>query len=262
MTAKRGEGYSFNKPFPNGSDRLVETEKTTTGRVDIGIIMLDTVFPRIPGDIGNPLTFPFPVRYQVVRGASPWRVVKEADVRLLRPFVEAARSLQNEGVKAIATSCGFLAIFQRELADAVRIPVFSSSLLQVPLARAMIGCDRKVGVLTASAESLTDRHFAGIGLRDIPMVVMGMEDAEEFTAAFIEGKSSLDPEKVRNEMIRAAERMALLHPDIGALVLECTNMPPYARAVQQVLNVPVFDVVTLVRYVHSILDRKEFSGQA
>ena len=126
----------------------------------------------------------------------------------------------------------------------------------------MIGCDRKVGVLTASAESLTDRHFAGIGLRDIPMVVMGMEDAEEFTAAFIEGKSSLDPEKVRNEMIRAAERMALLHPDIGALVLECTNMPPYARAVQQVLNVPVFDVVTLVRYVHSILDRNEFSGQA
>ena len=165
---------------------MVETEKTTTGRVDIGIIMLDTVFPRIPGDIGNPLTFPFPVRYQVVRGASPWRVVKEADVRLLRPFVEAARSLQNEGVKAIATSCGFLAIFQRELADAVRIPVFSSSLLQVPLARAMIGCDRKVGVLTASAESLTDRHFAGIGLPDIPMVVMGMEDAEEFTAAFIE----------------------------------------------------------------------------
>ena len=262
MTLKREEGYSFNKPFPNGSDRLVETEKTTTGREAIGIIMLDTVFPRILGDIGNAGTFPFPVRYQIVRGASPRRVVKEADVRLLEPFVEAARSLEKGGVKAIATSCGFLAMFHRELADAVDIPVFSSSLLQVPMAYAMINRRRKVGILTARAVSLTDRHFVGVGIGDVPVVVMGMEDAEEFTAAFIEGKSSLDPEKVRNEMIRAAERMALLYPDIGALVLECTNMPPYARAVQQVLNVPVLDVVTLVRYVHSILDRKEFSVQA
>ena len=86
--------------------------------------MLDTVFPRIPGDIGNAATFSFPVRYKVVKGASPQRVVKEADTRLLEPFIEAARSLEKEGVKAIGTSCGFLAIFQRELADAVDIPVF------------------------------------------------------------------------------------------------------------------------------------------
>lgn len=208
---------------------MAETAETTTGREAIGIIMLDTVFPRIPGDIGNAGTFPFPVRYKIVRGASPQRVVKEADSRLLEPFLDAARSLESGGVKAIATSCGFLAIFQRELVDAVDIPVFSSSLLQVPMAQAMINRRRKVGILTASAASLTNRHFAGIGIEDIPVVVMGMEDAEEFTEVFIEGKPALDPEKVRKEMIRAAERMALLHPDIGALVLECTNMPPTPR---------------------------------
>lgn len=239
---------------------MAETGETTTGREAVGIIMLDTVFPRIPGDIGNAGTFPFPVRYKIVRGASPRRVVREADARLLEPFVEAARSLESEGVKAIATSCGFLAMFHRELADAVDIPVFSSSLLQVPMAYAMINRRRKVGILTARAASLTNRHFAGVGIGEIPVVVMGMEDAEEFTAAFIDGKPSLDPEKVRKEMIRAAERMALLHPDIGALVLECTNMPPYAKAVQQVLNVPVLDAVTMVRYVHTILEREEFPG--
>ncbi len=242
---------------------MAETEETTTGREEIGIIMLDTVFPRILGDIGNAGTFPFPVRYKIVRGASPQRVVKEADSRLLGPFLDAARSLESGGVKAIATSCGFLAMFHRELADAVDIPVFSSSLLQVPIAHAMINNRRrKVGILTASAASLTNRHFAGVGIEDIPVVVMGMEDAEEFTAAFIEGKPSLDPEKVRKEMIRAAERMAFLHPDIGALVLECTNMPPYAKAVQQVLNVPVFDVVTMVRYIHESLEREEFLRSA
>ncbi|MCE5280761.1 MAG: aspartate/glutamate racemase family protein [Deltaproteobacteria bacterium] len=229
-----------------------------TDGATIGIIMLDTVFPRIPGDIGNPGTFDFPVRYQVVRGASPQRVVKEADPRLLEPFIDAARGLEKEGVKAIATSCGFLAIFQRELADAVKIPVLSSSLLQVPLAYALINRRQKVGVLTARAQSLTDRHLAGVGIRDIPLIIMGMEEAEEFTGAFIEGKPSLDPEKVRKEMVGAAQRLVHAHPEIGALVLECTNMPPYAQSVQAVMKIPVFDVVTLVRLVHASLERQTF----
>ncbi|MCE5263665.1 MAG: aspartate/glutamate racemase family protein [Deltaproteobacteria bacterium] len=237
---------------------MISASGVRAARATVGIIMLDTVFPRIPGDIGNTETFPFPVRHQVVRGASPQRVVREADVRLLEPFIEAARSLEREGVRAIATSCGFLAIYQRELADAVKIPVLSSSLLQVRLAHAMINRGQKVGVLTASARSLTERHLTGVGIGDIPLVVMGMDDAEEFTGAFIDGKSSLDPEKVRKEMERAARRLADTHPEIGALVLECTNMPPYAKAVQQILRIPVFDVVTLVRYVHASLERQAF----
>ncbi len=224
----------------------------------VGIIMLDTVFPRIPGDIGNPLTFPFPVRYRVVRGASPQRVVKEADDRLLEPFIAAARELERGGAGAIATSCGFLAIFQRELADAVRIPVLSSSLLQVPMIRAMLGRDAAVGILTASKASLTERHLEGVGIRDLPLVVAGMDDAEEFTAAFIRGKPSLDHRRVRGEMVEAARKLAASRPDMGALVLECTNMPPYAAAVQEVLKIPVFDVVTLIRHVHAGLERKGF----
>src|SRR5450830_1704998 len=98
----------------------------------IGIIMLDTVFPRIPGDVGNATTFPFPVRYKRVNGASVKRVVKEADPQLLQPFIEAAQELEMEGVKAITTSCGFLVMFQKQIADAVKIPVLTSSLLQVP----------------------------------------------------------------------------------------------------------------------------------
>jgi Asp/Glu/hydantoin racemase len=230
------------------------------GGAAIGIIMLDTVFPRIPGDIGNPDTFSFPVHYKIVLGASPQRVVKEADVRLLEPFKEAARSLEKQGVKAIATSCGFLAIFHRELADAVDIPVFSSSLLQVHLAHAAINRRRKVGVLTARARSLTERHFTAVGVRGIPLVVAGMDDAEEFSRVFLEGKPTLDTGRVRNEMVRAAEKLAETHPDIGALVLECTNMPPYARAVQEVLNVPVFDVVTMIRHVHASLKRQDFKN--
>lgn len=231
-----------------------------TSGAAVGIIMLDTAFPRIPGDIGNAATFSFPVRYEVVKGASPQRVVKDADPRLIEPFIAAARSLQKEGVKFIATSCGFLALFQRELADAVDIPMLSSSLLQVPLAHAMLSRRGKVGIITARAQSLTDRHFAAVGIEHIPVVVKGMEDAGEFTAVFIDGKRSLDPQKVLGEMVAAAKQLVQSYPEVGALVLECTNMPPYARAVQDAVKIPVFDVVTLIRYVHASLERVAFEG--
>jgi Asp/Glu/hydantoin racemase len=99
-----------------------------------------------------------------------------------------------------------------------------------------------------------------VGIADIPLVIAGMEEAEEFTSAFIDGKPSLDPGKVEKEMVGAAQRLAQSHPEVGALVLECTNMPPYAQAVQEVLEIPVFDVVTLVRYVHGSLERQAFGN--
>ncbi len=185
----------------------------------IGIIMLDTVFPRIPGDVGNQHTFSFPVRYRVVKGASPHRVVKEADPLLLQPFIEAARELEKQGVKAIATSCGFLAIFHQELVNAVHVPVFSSSLLQVHLAQAIIRNDQKVGILTAHAQSLTERHFASVGIDQYPKAVIGMETAQEFTDVFIEGNTVfLETKFCKNCLTIEAEKQAeQCHEDVCAI---------------------------------------------
>ena len=95
----------------------------TSGRVQggfnqfgftVGILMLDTQFPRIPGDMGNASTFPFPVRYQRVEGASPDLVVRRGAAGLLPAFVDGAQRLEHEGAGAITTNCGFLVQFQRE----------------------------------------------------------------------------------------------------------------------------------------------------
>ncbi len=226
----------------------------------IGIIMLDTVFPRIPGDVGNASTFPFPVRYLTVEGASPQRVVKEADPALLQPFVAAARRLERDGVRAIATSCGFLAIFHQELAAAVGIPVYSSSLLQVPIAHAILNKNKIVGIMTARAQSLTARHLAGVGIEHIPTAIAGMEEAPAFTEIFLGGKPYLDVARVNDEMVRTAERLVRERPEVGALVLECTNMAPYAHNLQAVTGLPVFDVVTMIKYAYATLVREEFRG--
>ena len=220
----------------------------------VGILMLDTKFPRIAGDMGNATTFPFPVRYHRVTGASPERVVRGGAEGLLPAFIEGARALEGEGVGAITTNCGFLVKFQRELAAAVNVPLFTSSLLLVPLVHRMLPPGRRVGVLTVSAETLTRDHLddAGIG-PDIPLAIAGMEGEKEFTRVLLGDELELDVDLAREEHVRVARRLVNEHPDVGAIVLECTNMPPYAADIQRATGLPVFDVLSLVHLVHDAL---------
>jgi hypothetical protein len=220
------------------------------GAPAVGILMLETTFPRIPGDIGHPDSFPFPVCYKRVAGASPRRVVLAPDPGLTDAFIDAGQTLVTQGVKALATSCGFLALYHRQLVAALPVPVFTSSLLQVHLARALIRSDQKVAVLTASKPALTPAHLAGVGIEDYPLVIAGMEAAPEFSAVFLGGKETLDEALCRSEMAAAARALMRSHPDVGAIVLECTNMPPYAATVHQVTGLPVFDAVSLVKCAH------------
>ena len=227
--------------------------RTASPDATLGIIMLDTTFPRIVGDVGNPATFPFAVRYKVVQGASPQRLVIEADKRLLGPFIEAGQSLIDEGARAIATSCGFLALFHLELQQALPVPVFSSSLLQVHLTNSMLQQGQKTGIITARKESLTKRHLKAIAIDQYPLAIVGMDQAVEFTSVFIHGKTTLDKQKCSQEMAQAAETLLQKHPDVGAIVLECTNMGPYSKAIRSLTGLPVYDVVTMITYAHSVL---------
>jgi Asp/Glu/hydantoin racemase len=235
----------------------------TTGRVQggvnqygftVGILMLDTRFPRIPGDMGNATTFPFPVRYERVSGAEPDLFVRRGAAGLLPAFVDGARRLEREGVGAITTNCGFLVKFQRELAQSVEVPVFTSSLLLVPLVHRLLPPGRRVGVMTVNAGSLTAEHLAGAGIGgDIPIAVTGMETEKEFTRALLGNELVLDVDAAREEHVRVARRLVGEHPDVGAIVLECTNMPPYTADIQRETGLPVFDIVSLVTMVHAAL---------
>ena len=220
----------------------------------VGVLMLDTRFPRIPGDMGNATTFPFPVRYHRVSGAAPDLVVRRGAEGLLDAFIEAARHLEREGVGAITTNCGFLVKFQKQMAAAVRVPVFTSSLLLVPLVHRLLAPGRRVGIMTVNAPSLTPEHLAGAGIgADVPLAVLGMETEKEFTRVMLDDELELDVDAARDEHIRVARRLVSEHPDIGAIVLECTNMPPYAADIRRETGLPVFDITSLVRMAHDAL---------
>jgi Asp/Glu/hydantoin racemase len=220
----------------------------------VGILMLDTRFPRIPGDMGNATTFPFPVRYHRVTGAEPDLVVRRGAEGLLDAFVEGARALEREGVGAITTNCGFLVKFQRQMAAAVQVPVFTSSLLLVPLVHRMIGPGKRVGIMTVNAPSLTPEHLAGAGIdAGTPLAVIGMETEKEFTRVMLDNELELDVDAAREEHRRIARRLVTEHPDIGAIVLECTNMPPYADDIRRETGLAVFDITSLVRMAHDAI---------
>jgi len=220
----------------------------------VGVLMLDTRFPRIPGDMGNATTFPFPVRYHRVSGAAPDLVVRRGAEGLLDAFIEAARHLEREGVGAITTNCGFLVKFQKQMAAAVRVPVFTSSLLLVPLVHRLLAPGRRVGIMTVNAPSLTPEHLAGAGIgADVPLAVLGMETEKEFTRVMLDDELELDVDAARDEHIRVARRLVSEHPDIGAIVLECTNMPPYAADIRRETGLPVFDITSLVRMAYDAL---------
>ena len=222
----------------------------------VGILMLDTRFPRIPGDMGNASTFPFPVLYHRVRGASPDRVVRQGQQELLPAFIEGARALEREGVRAVTTNCGFLAKFQSEVAASVSIPVFTSSLMLVPLVHRMLPPKKAVGIMTVDASSLRPEHYTGAGItKDIPTVVAGMETEKEFTRVMLDNELELDVEAARQEHLAVARRLVEAHPEIGAIVLECTNMPPYRAEIQATTGLPVFDITTLVRMVHDAVSQ-------
>ncbi len=222
---------------------------------DIGIIMLDSKFPRVIGDIGNAKTWDFPVLYKVVTGGTPQKVVLELTHNDIEPFIMAAKELERQGVKVITTSCGFLSLFQKELADSVNVPVFTSALLMVPMVYRMLKQDKKVGILTANSNTLTKEHLKAVGADHIPSIILGLQDEKVFTKFTVENWEQVDTEQCCKELIEKAVFMRNTHPEIGAIVLECTNMSPYLKDIQKVVQIPVFDIVSLTNLmVRSLLN--------
>ncbi|WP_176084935.1 aspartate/glutamate racemase family protein [Martelella sp. HB161492] len=218
----------------------------------VGILMLEAQFPRIPGDMGNALTWPFPVHYKVVRSATPERVVLQGAEGLLDVFVEAARELVADGVDGITTNCGFLSLFQAELAAAVPVPVATSSLMQVSLVNRLLAPGKRAGILTVSGSTLTERHLALAGVPE-GTPIGTTEGLREFTRVLMKNELELDVDLARQDNIEAAEKLVSAHPDLGAIVLECTNMIPYAADIAAATGLPVFSIETFVRWFQAAL---------
>ncbi len=216
----------------------------------VGVLMLETRFPRLLGDIGNAESWPFPVRYRIVKNASAKLAIKENPKALLPLFIDEANRLVNEGAVVITTSCGFLSVFQQELLAAINVPVVTSALMQVSWINRTLPAGMRCGVLTIDATSLSSSHLKAVGApTDTP--IMGVESSGNFATTIMEDRLHFDVEACRAENIEAALRLVNHRSDVAAIVLECTNMVPYAADIQKATGLPVYSVNSLVHWVYS-----------
>ena len=220
--------------------------KTVFG-ASVGILMLETRFPRIYGDIGNAQTWPFPVHYRVVRGATPEKVVRQDPLKIVDDFIDAGRELVRMGCDGITTNCGFLVLIQDQVKDALNIPVATSSLMQVPMVQQTLPAKMRVGILTISKANLTDAHLKAAGVPlDTPIV--GTENGRNFTREILDDHESINFEDCRLDLLDAAQELVTDNADVGAIVLECTNMVPYASDIRRQSGLPVYSIYSFVTW--------------
>jgi len=226
----------------------------------IGILLLDTCVPFIPGDVANATTYCFPVRFQKVKGFTVARAL-DKDPTVFNDLLIAAKFLVQQGVRAITGDCGFMGIHQQKLAQALNVPVFLSSLIQIPFISCLIGPDAKVGVITADSKSLNENLLMAVDVSDASnLVVAGLEDQPNFYRFAIKETGVLDTKVVEAEVVSVARRMVANHQKIQAILLECSLIPPYGAAVQAAVNLPVFDYITMINFVFSAVVKKKYTG--
>ncbi|MEZ0168641.1 aspartate/glutamate racemase family protein [Microvirga sp. TS319] len=227
----------------------------------VGMLMIDCHIPFIPGDIGNAQTFKYPILYRKVESASIERLIDHGDMSISPQVIEAAKYLESQGVRAITSDCGFMIYFQQAVASAVNVPVMLSSLMQLTFISSLLAPSQAIGIICANAKRLTPELIAkAFPANDRTLIVAGMQDQPAFRSSILLESGDLDSEAVERELVNVGTKLVETNPSIGAILLECSDLPPYAKALQDRINLPVFDFTTMIDFVHAATSRRRFEG--
>ncbi|NLZ48910.1 MAG: aspartate/glutamate racemase family protein [Clostridiales bacterium] len=223
----------------------------------IGIIAVDIEYPKLPGNVANATTFDFPVLYKKVKFDIELLFVGSPEIE--DQIISAAKELEEEGVRAIVGACGYFAHFQKQVAEAVKVPVFLSSLCQIPLIKLGLNPHQKIAVFAASGEDLNDTLLHKVGADSKDCIVENVGKLESF-APIRWGKTELDNDRLTKDLVKLSQKLIIEHPEIGAILLECSDLPPYACDIQGATGLPVFDFITLINWVKQAVVQKRYFG--
>lgn len=252
--------YGFMSAEPKNSQWIDMPKGQNIAGYGVGILHLDNVwYPLVPGNVVNAWTYDFPVRYKAVAGLDT-PTLHSGSPEVFELILKAAKELEKEGVRAISAACGFFGHFHRQLVDAMEIPVGMSSLVQIPWIRSVIKSNHKIGILTANKVAISDSLLASCGVmyRD-DLVIADLRHEPNFSA-IMEDRGSFDNAGTREEVVSAAVKLVEENPDIGAILLECSDTPPYAWAVQAATGRPVFDFITLIKWLNNAAMQRPYQG--
>ncbi len=227
----------------------------------IGMLCAQWNIPFVPGDLNHAATFDFPMRYVEVEGLIGADILRGDGEKFIELMVTAAKKLEAEGVRAITSNCGFMAVYQEVVAESVDIPVFLSSLLQLNLVARMVGTNRRVGVLAANSQAVTPSLLSHVGFNDPDrIVVQGLEGFEHFHEVIFDEVGHMDPARFAAEVVEGARQLQATSPDVAAIVVECSDLPAYSAAIREATGLPVFDWASFIDYVHHAVVPRTYTG--
>ena len=236
---------------------VIAAEPHTTAGQPIGIIAIRLDYPKLPGNVVNASTYGYPVRFEEV--VFQIEQLFAGDPAIAEPVIAAAQKLEAEGVSAIVGACGFFAHFQELVADAVDVPVFMSSLAQVPLIETGLKRNQSILVFAADGASVDDALLAHVGASSGRLIVQNLGDREAF-APIRWGRTALDNGALIDDLVALAKSQVEAHPGIGAILLECSDLPPYSADIRDATGLPVFDFITLIDWVHHAVVQRRYYG--
>ena len=241
--------FAARGPLRRDAREATDTPPSGTA-VQAGILMLDTKFPRLAGDIGRPDSFAFPVLHRVVAGAGVEHIVTDKPLpsSLAEAFLEAAQQLQRQGAPLIATSCGFLSSLQAPLQRQLQVPFLSSALLLLPLLRAQYGADAKIGVITFDAERLNAAHIPLPPSELVSLCIVGLKPDDELSRVIKHNQPRLDRRLCERQILARVRELHRAQPELRAIVLECTNLSHWKKQMRRLTGLPVFDLVDLIAF--------------
>ena len=254
---ERRQGYMY---FPSQLDADVKIpEGRAISGTSIGILVLDLGYPYLPGNVANASTYNFPVRFNILKGSSIPQILSH-DRSLLDMIIDGGQALIKDGVRAIVGACGYFGYYQKEAAAALEVPVFLSSLLQISIIKHTLKADQQVGVICASRESLSKETLGACGVDDpSELVIVGAQDLPEFKN-ILNCTCHYNAAQLERELTELAVKLTTDNPQIGALLLECSDMPPFSWAVQNATGLPVFDFITMIKWIHSAVVQQPYHG--
>jgi hypothetical protein len=234
--------------------------------VTIGLVQMHVNLAMIPGNMSNATTFDFPILYRRMNADNVADVMANPPTQnFTDAIVEAAQWLELQGVRAIMGNCGFFGSYQNAVKARINVPFYSSSLMMLPMMVHSMPGNKKVGVITANGPVLEKvQAIENCGLspedKENRIVVMGCENGAEFSSAIMANTGVYNPLKVGQEIVAVAKQMLQENKDIGAILLECTELSPHAAEVQNAVRMPVWDYTTLTKWIYSGCIRRPFVG--
>lgn len=234
----------------------------------VGIMKFEgKLYPMLPGDVGNATSYPFPVLIREIPGVScnpypPLRDDMGHYTDVVQKCIDAAKELEQDGVRSIAMCCGFFSLIQPIIAAAVSIPVLTSPIIMVPIIQQMLRPDQSVVVVTASKKLLSDAFFTSVGVKvDNRLVVAGLDHCDSFNSIYFGGTATtIESDDLCHDLVHVVCSAKKERPHIGAVLLECTGLPPFAADIQQKTRLPVFDFIACIQWMHHAVVAKTYTG--